>query len=203
LFKIIFRAFRAFKHRPYKRSIFQEEKQDHVARMEILRRHAGEHQDTRKYLGAAAGAMVSDQVRDYALKTGFYVEQPGGMVKLTTAPEPGNPEPGNRAAFPIDPPSPTGVRAQPKLESPPEKPNRPPHRPRQRPHRGPLETARGRTQYVSGVRGAPARPNSRSERGAGRRSPDPHTQLSASPETHPRASMGQPLDKPSSAGVKK
>jgi hypothetical protein len=69
-----------------------EDVQDHVARMEILRRYADEHQDKRKYLGAVAGAIVSDQVRDYALKTGFYVlEQSGDTVKLSSAPEPWKP----------------------------------------------------------------------------------------------------------------
>jgi predicted AAA+ superfamily ATPase len=65
-----------------------EDVQDHVTRMEILRRYADEHQDKRKYLGAVAGAIMSDQVRDYALKTGFYVlEQSGDTVKLASPPE--------------------------------------------------------------------------------------------------------------------
>jgi DNA polymerase II large subunit len=69
-----------------------EDVQDHVKRMEILRRYADEHQDKRKYLGAIAGGIVSDQVRDYALATGFYVlEQSGDTVKLTAAPEPWKP----------------------------------------------------------------------------------------------------------------
>jgi hypothetical protein len=65
-----------------------EDVQEHVTRMEILRRYADEHQDTRKYLGAVAGAIMSDQVRGYALKTGFYVlEQSGDTVKLASPPE--------------------------------------------------------------------------------------------------------------------
>jgi hypothetical protein len=60
--------------------------------MEILRRYAGEHQDKRKYLGAVAGGIMSGQVRDFALKTGFYVlEQSGDTVKLTAAPAPWKP----------------------------------------------------------------------------------------------------------------
>jgi hypothetical protein len=65
-----------------------ENVREHIKRMEILRRYADEHQDKRKYLGAVAGAIMSDQVRDYALKTGFYVlEQSGDTVKLASSPE--------------------------------------------------------------------------------------------------------------------
>jgi hypothetical protein len=69
-----------------------EDVQDHVKRMEILRRYADEHRDQRKYLGAVAGGIMGDQVRDFALKTGFYVlEQSGDTVKLAAAPEPWKP----------------------------------------------------------------------------------------------------------------
>jgi hypothetical protein len=69
-----------------------EDVQDHIERMEILRRYADEHQDKRKYLGAVAGGIMGDQVRNYALNTGFYVlEQSGDTVKLSSAPEPWKP----------------------------------------------------------------------------------------------------------------
>jgi len=56
---------------------------DHVKRMEILRRHADDKQDKRRYQGAIAGAIISKAVRDYILKKGFYViEQTGDTVQI-------------------------------------------------------------------------------------------------------------------------
>jgi hypothetical protein len=55
----------------------------HIKRMEILRRYFDERGDTRKLLGAAAGAVVNAEVRDYALGKGLYViEQSGDTVKI-------------------------------------------------------------------------------------------------------------------------
>jgi hypothetical protein len=69
-----------------------EDVRDHVKRMEILRSYADEHQDKRKYLGAVAGGIMGKEVRDFALKTGFYVlEQSGDTVKLTASPAPWKP----------------------------------------------------------------------------------------------------------------
>jgi hypothetical protein len=51
---------------------------DHVKRLEILREVADEHNDTRKYLGAVAGAVVDQEVSNYARKIGFYVIIPSG-----------------------------------------------------------------------------------------------------------------------------
>jgi hypothetical protein len=56
---------------------------DHINRMEILRKYADERRDTRKLLGAVAGAIVKTSVRNYALEQGFYViEQSGDTVKI-------------------------------------------------------------------------------------------------------------------------
>ena len=56
---------------------------DHLARMEKLRQHADEHRDTRKLMGAAAGAIVPKESKAFALKNGFYViEQAGDTVKI-------------------------------------------------------------------------------------------------------------------------
>jgi hypothetical protein len=56
----------------------------HIDRMEKLRRYADDHGDPRKLLGAVAGAIMADQVKAYALNTGFYViEQSGDTVKIT------------------------------------------------------------------------------------------------------------------------
>jgi len=56
---------------------------DHVKRMEILRRHADDKQDKRRYQGAIAGAIITRAARDYILKKGFYViEQTGDTVQI-------------------------------------------------------------------------------------------------------------------------
>ena len=61
----------------------QKDVDDHVHRMEILRQRADIRHDTRKLQGAIAGAIMGDEVRDYAHKTGFYViEQTGDTVKI-------------------------------------------------------------------------------------------------------------------------
>jgi len=60
---------------------------DHIQRMEILRRHADDKQDKRRYQGAIAGAVMSEAVRRYILKKGFYViEQTGETVQITIPP---------------------------------------------------------------------------------------------------------------------
>ena len=62
----------------------QNDVDDHLGRMEILRRRADARDDRRKFQGAIAGAIMSDAVRNYAHKTGFYViEQTGDTVKIS------------------------------------------------------------------------------------------------------------------------
>ena len=62
----------------------QKDVDDHIGRMEVLRQRADRRNDTRKFQGAIAGAIMSESVRDYAHKTGFYViEQTGDTVKIT------------------------------------------------------------------------------------------------------------------------
>jgi hypothetical protein len=51
---------------------------DHIERMEKLRKYADLHGDKRKYLGAVGGVVISDSVSIYALKNGFYVIEPSG-----------------------------------------------------------------------------------------------------------------------------
>jgi hypothetical protein len=66
------------KSRPRKRDV-----EDHVKRMGILRAYLDERNDTRKLLGAIAGAIVSRDLRDTIIEQGFYViEQSGDTVKI-------------------------------------------------------------------------------------------------------------------------
>jgi hypothetical protein len=60
---------------------------EHIERMEKLRRYADLHQDTRKYLGAVAGLVFADSVKNYALKKGFYVIEPSGDTFNIIKPE--------------------------------------------------------------------------------------------------------------------
>ncbi|GHU15350.1 hypothetical protein FACS1894163_01750 [Spirochaetia bacterium] len=59
---------------------------DHIERMEKLRRHADLHDDKRKYLGAIAGVVFGDSAKTYALKKGFYVVEPSGDTFNITEP---------------------------------------------------------------------------------------------------------------------
>ena len=63
----------------------QKDVDEHIERIEILRHRADARHDARKFRGAVAGAIMSDSVRNYAYKKGFYViEQTGDTVKITT-----------------------------------------------------------------------------------------------------------------------
>jgi hypothetical protein len=62
----------------------QKDVDEHVNRMEILRRRADDRNDNRRFQGAIAGAIMNKEVRDYAYKTGFYViEQTGDTARIT------------------------------------------------------------------------------------------------------------------------
>jgi hypothetical protein len=64
-----------------------EDVNNHVKRMEIIRAYADRHNDTRKYLGAIAGVVVSDSVKNYALSRGFYVLKPSGDTFVIIEPK--------------------------------------------------------------------------------------------------------------------
>jgi len=59
---------------------------EHVKRMEKVRRHGDFHGDRRVYLGAIAGMVFQDDVKRFALKTGFYAIEPSGETFVITAP---------------------------------------------------------------------------------------------------------------------
>jgi small-conductance mechanosensitive channel len=63
-----------------------EDINDHIERMEKLRRHADLHNDKRRYLGAMAGVVFSESAKTYALKKGFYVIEPSGETFVITEP---------------------------------------------------------------------------------------------------------------------
>ena len=43
-----------------------------------MRRYADLHGDKRTFLGAVAGVVIADNVKEYALKQGFFVVEPSG-----------------------------------------------------------------------------------------------------------------------------
>jgi hypothetical protein len=60
---------------------------DHIERIEKLRRRSDIRGDTRKYLGAIAGVVVSDSVKHRALGKGLYVIVPSGDTFAIIKPE--------------------------------------------------------------------------------------------------------------------
>jgi hypothetical protein len=55
-----------------------EDVQKHIERLEKMRKYADLHGDKRTFLGAVAGVVVTDNVKKYALKQGFFVIEPSG-----------------------------------------------------------------------------------------------------------------------------
>jgi Holliday junction resolvase-like predicted endonuclease len=60
---------------------------DHIDRMKKIRAHADLHGDTRKYLGAVAGIVMTDNEKEYAFKCGFYVIEPSGETFTISEPQ--------------------------------------------------------------------------------------------------------------------
>ena len=56
----------------------------HIERLEEMRKYADLHGDKRAFLGAVAGIVVTDKIRDYALSKGFYfIEYAGDNFFIT------------------------------------------------------------------------------------------------------------------------
>jgi len=58
----------------------------HMERLEKMRRYADLRGDKRVFLGAVAGVVVKDKVREYALSQGFYLAEPSGETFNITPP---------------------------------------------------------------------------------------------------------------------
>jgi len=59
---------------------------DHIDRLEKMRKYADLRGDKRAFLGAVAGVVVTDIERQYALEQGFYLIEPSGQSLNITAP---------------------------------------------------------------------------------------------------------------------
>ncbi|GBU27487.1 hypothetical protein R84B8_01019 [Treponema sp. R8-4-B8] len=55
-----------------------EDVQDHIKRLEKMRKYADLHGDKRTFLGAVAGVVMTDNVKEYVLKQGLFVIEPSG-----------------------------------------------------------------------------------------------------------------------------
>ena len=60
---------------------------EHVERMGKVRAYADLCNDKRKFLGAIAGMVINDNVRDFAMKNGFFVIEPSGETFIITEPK--------------------------------------------------------------------------------------------------------------------
>jgi hypothetical protein len=70
-----------------KSKLTEEHIDDHVKRLETVRQYLDKRGDKRKLVGAVAGMVVPENVRNYAQKKGFYVlVQSGDSVVLAEAP---------------------------------------------------------------------------------------------------------------------
>jgi len=64
-----------------------EDVDDHIERMEKLHHYAERKNDKRKYYGAIAAAILSENIRNLILKKGMYViEQSGDTMKINVPP---------------------------------------------------------------------------------------------------------------------
>ena len=59
---------------------------DHIIRLEKMRKYADLRGDKRHFLGAVAGIVVEDKEREYALKSGFFLIEPTGENFFITSP---------------------------------------------------------------------------------------------------------------------
>jgi hypothetical protein len=63
----------------------------HIERLDKMRKYADLHGDKRTFLGAVAGVVVTDEVREYALNQGLYLIEPSGE-ELNITPPNGQPK---------------------------------------------------------------------------------------------------------------
>ena len=70
-----------------KTKLTTEHVNDHKERMEKMRTYANLRGDKRTFFGAVAGVVMEPNVKDYALKQGFFVIEPSGESFSITPPE--------------------------------------------------------------------------------------------------------------------
>jgi hypothetical protein len=68
-----------------------EDVKDHIECLEMMRKYANLHSDSRQkskytFLGSVAGVVVEPNVKEYALEQGFFVIEPSGVAFNITPP---------------------------------------------------------------------------------------------------------------------
>ena len=61
-----------------KNKLTNERINNHIERLEKMRRYANLRNDKRKFLGAVAGVVVTEEVKNYALNQGLFLIEPSG-----------------------------------------------------------------------------------------------------------------------------
>jgi len=69
-----------------KTKLTEERIDKHIQRLEKMRKYADLHGDKRTFLGAVAGIVVTDEIRNYALSQGLYFIEYAGETFYITAP---------------------------------------------------------------------------------------------------------------------
>jgi hypothetical protein len=67
-----------------KTTMYRKDVDEHVERMDKVRKYADDHNDKREFLGAMASPIIDKDTKAYALSKGFFVIEPSGEdVKIT------------------------------------------------------------------------------------------------------------------------
>ena len=69
-----------------KTKLTTEDVKEHIKRIEKMRTYADLHDDKRTFLGAAAGVVMTPNVKKYVLRQGLYVIEPSGETFNITPP---------------------------------------------------------------------------------------------------------------------
>ena len=70
-----------------KTTLTTEEVKEHIKRLEKMRKYADLRGDKRSFMGAVAGVVMRPNVKQYALKQGFFVVEPSGETFNITPPQ--------------------------------------------------------------------------------------------------------------------
>jgi hypothetical protein len=70
-----------------KTKLTTEHVNEHIERLEKMRKYADLRGDRRSFLGAVAGVVMTSNVKEYALKQGFFVVEPSGETFTITPPD--------------------------------------------------------------------------------------------------------------------
>jgi len=70
-----------------KTTLRQMDIDEHLVRMEKIRKYADEHGDKRQFMGAMAATITDEPTKNYALKKGLFIIEPSGEDVKVTKPE--------------------------------------------------------------------------------------------------------------------